>query len=257
MVKCKYDTNINIIGSIKDLDVIHKSLASYFSEKDSINSLIVDRNEFVYNTHKTTARIRSGIEAVFTNFKNEEHYDLYKLLFLGNYSFELLNYALFLQFAISNNLFLMITKDVFIKTLLSGRIGIKTDDIYAFLKDALETKLISDVNWSESTIKIIPTKYLNFMGKLNFVDERTKEFKHINISSASFFIFLVVANFCFQSNNLLENPLLPLCFMSNDIVITRTKQLGQRELIDMTYNGDVLNISLKNNIKEVLDVLSK
>ena len=256
-MKDKYNTDINIIGSIKDLNVIERALKAHFTEDDSINSLIKDRNEFVYNTNKTTSRIASGIESAFVNFKNDKHSDLYKILFTNNYSDELLKYAIFLQFAINNSLFLLITNEVFIKTLMSGRIGIKTDDIYSYLKNALDTGLIKDVKWSESTIKIIPTKYLNFMGKLGFVDEKTKEFKYISLSSASFYLFLLVSNIYSESNNVFQSKLLPLCFMSHESIISKAKYLGQNEYIDMNYNGDMLNIDFKNNIKEVFDALSK
>ncbi len=170
--KIKYNTDVNIIGSIKELNVIQKAFEAYFAENDSIDSLIKDRNEFVYNTNKTTSRIASGIESAFIKFKNKEHSEIYKILFTNNYSTELLNYAIFLQFAVNNELFLLITKDVFIKTLMSGRIGIKTDDIYSYIKNAIEAGIITGVNWSESTLKIIPNKYLNFMGKLGFIDAK-------------------------------------------------------------------------------------
>ncbi|MGN0032139.1 MAG: hypothetical protein ACI37Q_09320 [Candidatus Gastranaerophilaceae bacterium] len=80
-MKDKYNTDINIIGSIKDLNVIERALKAHFTDDDSINSLIKDRNEFVYNTNKTTSRIASGIESAFVNFKNDKHSDLYKIIF--------------------------------------------------------------------------------------------------------------------------------------------------------------------------------
>ena len=253
----KYDTNINIIGSIKDIGVIRKSFEAFFTEKDSIDSLLVERNEFVYNTYKTTTRISSGIESAFIKFNNEEHFNLYRTLFTNNYPIELLNYAIFLQFAVSNHLFLDITKNVFIKNLLAGRIGIKTEDIYSYLIDAIETKQIDNISWSDSTIKIITTKYLNFMSKLGFVDEKSKEFKYININTACFYLLLNISNYCTESNNFLNSPLLPLSFMTKDNIINQSKYLGQKEFIDVSYNGESLNIMLKDNTKEVLDALSK
>ena len=52
-----YNTAINVIGGLKDCSVIFKAIDSYFSQSDSLNALVNQRNEFNLRTEKSRTRI--------------------------------------------------------------------------------------------------------------------------------------------------------------------------------------------------------
>ena len=76
MILGNYDTTINVIGGLKDCDVIYKAIESHFSKEDSLRDLISVRNEFNLRTEKSRTRIETAIRRTFLSFKNQDHRDL-------------------------------------------------------------------------------------------------------------------------------------------------------------------------------------
>jgi hypothetical protein len=81
-----YNTDLNVIGGLKDYNVIHKSLESCFNESDSFNALIQQRNEFNLRTEKSRSRIEAAINSSFLSFRNQNHIDLMQGIFAKNSS---------------------------------------------------------------------------------------------------------------------------------------------------------------------------
>ena len=68
-----FDTNINIVGGLKDYSVIYKTIESYFSDNDSVKDLIISRNELTLRTERSRIRITRAINSSFLRFFNEKH----------------------------------------------------------------------------------------------------------------------------------------------------------------------------------------
>lgn len=246
-----YDTNINVIGSIKDCNVIFKTIEAYFNESDSVNDLIISRNELNLRTEKSRLRITHAINSSFLFFLDNNHKNFLKKVFLNISMIEAKYLVLFWQFAIVNRLFFDITSNVFIKTYFSGRATLPKDDITAYIKDSIKNNLFGNVNWSENTINIISTKYLNFMTKIGLLEgNRNKTFKYINLSSQSFILFLYFSKI-YEPNclNLLDNNFLPFSFVSKDKIIEKVKYLAQKGMVSMSFNGVVLKVELNVDYK--------
>jgi len=113
----KYDTTLNVIGGLKDCNVIYRAIASYFSDTDSIKALISDRNEFNLRTERSRTRIESAVRVAFFNFKNQDHLDLLHGIFIDTIPLSEKELILFWQFALSNRLFREISSQVFMKIL--------------------------------------------------------------------------------------------------------------------------------------------
>jgi hypothetical protein len=77
----EYDTSINVIGGLQDCSVIYKTIVAYFSESDTINDLIWERNELALRTERSRTRVQNAIKSSFLDFKDENHKALIQNLF--------------------------------------------------------------------------------------------------------------------------------------------------------------------------------
>lgn len=251
------DTAINIIGGLSDSDVILKTIDSYFSEKDSLKDLFNKRNEFNLRTERSRTRIERAVRKNFLKFINEDHEDLLKGIFKTDIPMKDKELVLVWQFALNNTLFREITTKVFVKIYLSGRTSISKDDVAAFLKDFLDQIHEKKTEWAQSTINTISTKYLNLMGKLNFLETgKVRTFKNIRPSSEAQVLFLYFAKlFAPFKRDILTNELLPISFIPLEDILQRLKKVSIKGLFDMNFNGVTLNIELTHSFKGICDVL--
>ena len=252
-----YDTSINIIGGLKDSDIIYKAINSHFSDEDSVSDLVSERNEFNLRTERSRTRVERAVNKGFLHFKNQQHKEFIQSLFQGNLSLPERELILFWQFALNNQLFFEITRHVFVKVYFSGRTIMDKDDIIAYLKEFLNKNEQLDLDWSESTINTLSTKYLNFMTKLNFLEGvRKKSFNHIKISAESLVLFLYFAKLYDPENSdILSNKFVPLSFVAPEYIQERLKKLSLKGLFGMNYNGVALNIKLTHSYKGICDAL--
>ena len=253
----KYDTAINIIGSLKDVSVVFKAITAHFNSSDSVDKLINRRNEFNLRTEKSRKRIEASINKTFLSFINKDHEEFIQAIFHDAVPVKDQELFLLWHFALNNRLFREITTNVFQKIYYSGRVVISTNDITAYLKELLSKQDDVQPHWSEKTIKIIGTKYLAFMSKLNFLTlERAKSFQHIRPSSEALVIFLYFMKLLAPStHNILANNLLPIGFVAQEDLQERLKKLSQKGLFNMNFNGVDLNIELIHSYKEICNVL--
>ena len=253
-----YDTTINIIGGLKDCDVIYKAMDSFFSQEDSLHDMVADRNEFNLRTERSRTRVERGVNRAFLQFRSQDHRDLVQSFFKCENSLLDRELFLFWQFSLNNQLFFDISTHVFTRVYFSGRTTISKDDIIAYLKEFLNQNKKLDIKWSESTINTLSTKYLNFMTKLNLLEGvRKKAFRHITLSAESLVIFLYFAKIYDPDNrNILVNGMLPLSFVTAEDIQERLKRLSLKGLFEMNYNGVTVNIELTHSYKGICDALS-
>lgn len=254
-----YNTAINFIGGLKDINVIFKAIESHFSQTDSLNKLIKQRNGFNLRTEKSRIRIEREVRKSFLQFRNKDHQTLIQEIFSDRVPLQDKELALAWQFALNNRLFREITTRVFIKTYYSGRVGISSDDIMAYLKEFFLKNPSLQIKWAESTIYPISTKYLSLMSKLRFLSSgRVKSFNHIRPSSEAQVLFLYFAKiFSPNSSDILKNELLPLSFIPLEDIQDRFKKLSLKGFFNMNFDGVALNIELPHCYKGICDVLYK
>lgn len=255
----EYNTAINVIGGLRDCSVIFKAIDSHFSISDSLKELVNQRNEFNLRTEKSRTRIEREVRKAFLQFENEDHQALIQEIFTERVPLQDKELALVWQFSLNNRLFREITARVFIKTYYSGRASISKDDIIAYLKEFLRQNPSLHIDWSESTINTLSTKYLNFMSKLGFLSPgRVKSFKHVRPSSEAQVLFLYFAKlFSPNASNILTNELLPVSFIPSEDVQSRFKKLSLKGFFNMNFNGIDLNVELSHSYKGICDALYK
>lgn len=252
-----YDTTINVIGGLRDCHVIFKAIDAHFSESDSIEKLISQRNEFNLRTEKSRERIERAVKQSFLRFENLQHQELIQEIFKDHVPLQDKELVLVWQFALSNRLFREITTGVFIKTYNSGRASISKEDIIAYLKELLSGSSSKQIVWSQSTITTLATKYLNLMTKLELLSSgKVKSFGHIRPSSEAQVLFLYFAKlFSPAVVNILDNKFLPISFIHSEDLVERLKKLSMKGFFNMSFNGVALNIELTHSYKEICNVL--
>lgn len=253
----EYDTSINIIGGLRDIAVIHKAFVSYFNEDDSLDELISERNELNLRTERSRIRVERAIRNGFLDFKNQKHIDLCKNYFARDNLLPDSEYVLFWQYALANRLFREITTNVFVKAYFSGRAGLSKEDIIAYLKEFLNQNGHLGLDWSESTISTLATKYLNLMTKLRLLEgARIKSFHHIRLPDESLVLFLYFADLHEpQNRNILKNEFFPLCFVSREEILDRLKEISLKGYFEMSYDGVDLNVDLTTSYQRICDAL--
>lgn len=252
-----YNTAINVIGGLRDCNVIFKAIDSHFSQSDSFKELINRRNEFNLRTEKSRTRIELAVRKAFLQFKNEDHKELIQSIFSEHVPLQDKELVLVWQFALNNRLFREITSMVFVKTYYSGRASISKEDITAYLKEFLRQNESLQISWSENTINTLSTKYLNLMSKLGFLGAgRVKSFIHIRPSSEAQVLFLYFAKlFSPSTSNILTNELLPISFIPSEDIQDRLKKLSLKGFFNMNFNGVILNIELTHSYRGICDAL--
>lgn len=252
-----YDTAINVIGGLKDCSVVFKAIDSHFSQSDTLNKLVNQRNEFNLRTERSRTRIEREVRKAFLRFDNQEHQDLIHGIFSDRVPQQDKELVVVWQFALSNRLFREITLNVFVNTYYSGRASISKADITAYLKEFLHQNDSLQISWSENTINTLSTKYLNLMSKLGFLSTgRIKSFRHFRPSSEAQVIFLYFAKlFSPSTSNILTNELLPMSFIPSEDIQEKLKKLSLKGFFNMNFNGVAINIELTHSYKGICDAL--
>jgi len=252
-----YDTTINIIGGLRDCNIIYKAIESHFNDADTLQGLISERNELNLRTERSRIRVERAIKQTSLQFRNQDHRDLIQGVFQHNVSLPERELILFWQISLNNQLFREISIQVFAKVYFSGRTVLSKDDITAYLKELLHQNKQLNLKWSESTIHTLSTKYLNLLTKLNFLaGARKKTLRHLKITSESLVLFLYFARLYEPHNrNILQSGLLPLSFVEQEDIRQRLKKLSQKGMFDMNYDGVALNIELIHSYKGICDAL--
>jgi hypothetical protein len=244
--KMLYNTDINIIGSIPNYQLILKTLKMYSKNSDKIEEMIIKNNEFDFRTERSRKRFLSGVESAFLSFKNEEYKKLIKNLFDTKLTSESENMILFWQLLINNKLFFDITKEVFLKEYYSGKVSFSKEYVIAFIKDLIFNNDDLKGKWGESTINTIASKYLTILKKLDLLEgSKIKKFKNIYLSDESFLIFLQIIKNIESSNiNILKSIYINFSFISEENLLFRIKSFAKKGLLNMNFDGKILKIEL-------------
>lgn len=238
----KFDTVINVIGGLENLNVVFDSLEAYFSKPNGGEATPTAN----LRTEESSGRIERMLRSVVIAFHNDEHSMLLSALLKSQVPAQDREIVLFWHLALNNRLFREISTRVFAKSYLSGRGGLRKDDVVGYVKDFLGRNESLKLDWSETTIDRLGSKYLNLMSKLNLISGgRTKSFHPIRLSGEALTIFIYLCKIHQpEQRNILSHELTPLCFISPDDLAARLKKLSTRGAFTMELNGVALNIDL-------------
>ena len=179
----KYNTDINIVGSIPDYHLIYKALPLLIAKDDKLIKLLVKDNEFNLRTEKSRKRFLSVLNSAFINENTTINEFVGEIV--GSKDVDDKSKALFIfwVFSINNELFRELNNKLFLKYYYHGRAEFPAKDVEAYLKDLINRTEELQGRWSENTISTIASKYLTTLKKLNLLEgTQKKSFCFIRVS---------------------------------------------------------------------------
>lgn len=235
-----YDSGVNIMGSIPDYNV----MLDYIS--DTYGMTHESAGAFVFRTEKSLRRFIAAIESCILRFQSEAHRTMFlEALANPEYTIAERQMILFWQLTYSNKLFALITSEVFMKAVYSGRVTIAADEILAFLRHVKETNP-TELQWSEDTLKISASKYLTILKKLGLADGAIKKtILHPVITQRLFVYFIKFVQQVYPEDKTLHNPYMVYAFSEEQSIINRLKKIENINYWDISQIGNELTIDLK------------
>ena len=238
--KTKYDSGVNILGSIPDYNVMLDYVSDTYGVTDG------SAGAFQFRTEKSLKRFISAIEACILRFHNDTHRRMFfDAIADEDCSFSERLIILFWQLTDSNSLFSLVTREVFMKAVYSGRITIAADEVLAFLRYVKETNP-GEMQWSDDTLKISASKYLTIMKKLGLAEGTTRKTIQHPVITQRLFVYFVrfVITVCPDSPTL-DNPYMTFAFSDRQTIISRLKKIENIPYWDITQIGNDIKIDIK------------
>jgi len=240
--KLKYDSSINVIGSIPDYSSMISFICEYCNKKPE------SEKSFSFRTHKTFARFLSAINAAILQFAKPTQKTIFiNALSSNDYSTREKSMVLFWQMIYGNKLFYRITKEVFMKAVYQGCISLTAIDILSLLHYIKESEP-GELAWSEATLKITASKYLTILKKLDLADGTiNKEICYPIITSRLFEYFIRWTQTIGPENRSIDNPFMIFSFYDKQSLIERLKKIEFTPIWNITQIGDNVTIDLINH----------
>ena len=255
----QFNADINVIGSIPDFRLIETALAELAKGQGRVDlkELLVTNNAFDFRTESTRKRFLAAVERTILVFASERHRQLMVALFNAPGLEALKRWAIFLQLLAGNNLFRLLTKEVYLKVYLSGRTTIAGDEVFAWLKDrqvhSPQFKIFSD-----STLEKIGSKYLTILKKLGMIEGKVKkQLLNIRLSEDELIFFVyVILSVDDSTTDILKSPYREFLFLERENLIRALKNISFMPFLDIASTGEALTVQLKLSPQELVDAIS-
>ena len=253
-----YNTDINIIGSIPDYNLIYRALPLLISDPTELEKILVSDNEFDFRTEKSRKRFLSALKSAFVNTDDIEFNQLISVL-MAKFSNDQNSQAtiLFWVFNIQNQLFSELNSAVFLNYYFQGRTELPKEDVIAYIKDLISRTPELKNKWSEVTIETIASKYLTILKKLNLVEGvAKKKIAYIHLSDELIAIYVHLREHLKnKKSNFLEDEFLNFSFIDKSNIVERLKKVAKKDWISMNYAGNSLQVNGVFNSKNIIDGL--
>ena len=254
------NSDINIIGGIPDFSLIEVTLSQFAKGNGIVDlkELLVTNNAFDFRTESTRSRFLYAMQRNILVFANDKHKQLIAALFAAPGLESLKQRAVFWQLLAGNDLFRAISKDVYAKVYFSGRITLASSEVYAYLKD-LQSSSAKLKEYSDSTLKIIASKYLTILKKLGMVEGLAKK-RLLNVRLSEYEI-LFFTYFCLSvdesARDIFENSYREFFFLEKTELVQALKNIKFMPFIYLTSTGESLKVQLKLSPQELVDAISR
>ena len=241
----KYNSNINIIGGIPD----YTSMIEYIIEEHTGKHS--EYRSFQFRTAKSLSRFIKAISDSILSFESNRQEKLfYSALLNPEYSPSDKLLVIFWQMLYANVLFRDITAEVFMKAVYQGKSSLSQNDIYSFVRH-LKEENVSELDWSDSTITIIGSKYLTAMKKLGLADGNIrKEIKYPIIRDSLFVYFIRWCQTAYSNDRTIRNPYIQFGFFDEASLINKLKKIDFMQYWDITQLGNEVTIDIKGYEQE-------
>lgn len=234
----RYNSSINVIGSIPD----YASMIEYIIEEHTSEC-----KSFQFRTTKSLSRFIKAINDSILSFQSKGQEQLFfSALTSSGYSLPDKLMVVFWQMLYANTLFYDITKEVFMTAVYQGKSSLAQDDIYMYVRH-LKEENDTELDWSESTLKIIGSKYLTAMKKFGLADGNLrKEIRYPVIGDSLFAYFIRWCQATCSGDRTIRNPFMQFAFLDPTSLVNRLKKIDFIPYWDITQVGDEITIDLKD-----------
>lgn len=253
------NSDINIIGGIPDFALIEAVLAQLAEGKgdEALWDMLVTSNTFDFRTESSRERFLRAVMRSIAVYGNDNQKQLVECLFRAPGLENLKRRVIFWQLLVGNDLFRLISTEVYAKVYFSGRTTIVVEDIFAYLKD-LQQGNEQLQSFSDLTLQTIASKYLTVLKKFGLADGRTKK-RILNVRLAEneilFFVYFLLS-VDGSVRDVLRSPFRDFFFLEKAELTQALKNIKYMPFIDLTSTGDVLTVQLKLTPQELVDAIS-
>ena len=143
-----YNTSINVISSIPDLNLIIDVITDVANGKsiDDVFDKIYSQNVYGIRTGGSRIRFINGIRAGLLKHQSENHKIIFHSLFRHSEFRRTKRFALYFQLGINDRLFYDLTVDVFLKLFHAGRLTLNKSEFISYLYEESTKRKLSTMD---------------------------------------------------------------------------------------------------------------
>ena len=257
----EYNTSINILGSISDVNVIIETI-KHFNKTNSLEDTkeeFVEGNAFGFDISSSRKRFFSLIKKLYLKDPEDPSNDFFIKSISNNASDSLFKRQLiYLETFRKNDLFHDLIVDFIYKKYHENRRLITTSETLDFLNDyGTDTKL---EDLSESTLKIISSKFIGFMKRINFFEKETRiksmiAYPYPDEKIISYIVYLLKAA-DLSDNEVYESDLFKALMLNDSEKLELLKQGAMAGYYDFDFSGaGNATFTLNYDQEEIIDEL--
>ena len=258
----KYNTAIIQVTGISDLNIIIETIKSFKKEGlEKTKEEFVNGNVFGFNITSSRTRIFSIIKNTFLDEPDKPANQFFintTANSIPSNSFK--RQVIYLEFFRQNDLLADITMHLVYEKYHENRRLIDTKEILNFLLDFGEGTKITE--WSDSTIKNISSKYINFMKKIGLFEKesRTKSmiaFPYPDEKLITYLVYLLKAT-DLSDNEIYNSDLFKALMLTEDQKVELLKKGSLKGYYDFNFTGAKnATFELNYSREEIIDELFK
>jgi len=257
----KYNTAINLLGGIADINIIIETI-KYFnktSDLDKTKEKFVEGNAFGFDITSSRKRFFSVIKKLFLINPQEKDNQFFIDTISKEYSnINFKKNILYIEVCRKNDLFADITLNLIKNKYGENRRLISSSEIVDFLKDYGKGTKVGD--WSDITVKKISSKYNTFMKKLGYFQKENRikssfNFPYPNEKIITYIVYLLKISGKVD-NEIYNSKLFQAFMLTEDKKIELLKKGSLAGYYDFSLSGNKNAIfELNYRKEEIIDEL--
>lgn len=256
----EFNTDINIVGSISNYDIIFEIIkmnADKQSDEEIIEK-VVNKNIFEIRTKESRGRFLRVIKKEFLDFKTPEQKSFIFSIAKSAQSKHIQNIVLYFHFALNNKLFRMVTTNLFRKKLLQGTPYFTKYDVEDFIFELADSEGFLK-NLPESTIKTVARKYLSIMTKLGYLEGSKKKkfvYRIPDMKDMLFTIYLL-ESIGASPDEIFSHELMDLWLIEDPLKEEILKNAAIKNLIEYTSTGKTVKIKCNLSMEDTINAITE
>ena len=257
----EYNTSINILGSISDVNVIIETI-KHFNKTNSLEDTkeeFVEGNAFGFDISSSRKRFFSLIKKLYLKDPEDPSNDFFIKSMSNNASDSLFKRQLiYLETFRKNDLFHDLIVDFIYNKYYENRRLVTTSETVDFLNDSGSGTKLDE--WSENTVRTLASKYISFMKRINFF-EKDKGYKSMiaypypDEKIITYIVYLLkTANL--SDNEVYESDLFKALMLNDSEKLELLKQGAMAGYYDFDFSGaGNATFTLNYKQEEIIDEL--